>query len=65
MVDSAAAAAGWPWPVDAGRRTVKGHSGIATGPFGGWRSGAAGRGQPAVGAVESAIYATAASFARR
>src|ERR671933_95510 len=42
MVDFAAGAAAWAWTVDAGRRTVKGDSGRATGPFAGCRSGAAG-----------------------
>src|SRR3954452_11069134 len=63
MVVAAAAAAGWIRPVDAGRRTVKRHSGRATGRFSGWRSGAAGRFQAVVGVVVTAISETQAALA--
>src|SRR3712207_6454425 len=56
MIDSAARAAAWSWPVDGGRRGPKGDSGGATDPFGPWRSTAAGRGQAVVGVVESVIW---------
>jgi hypothetical protein len=56
MIDSAAAALGCAWPVDAGRRGQKGDSGSATDPFRAWRSGAAGRVQTGAVVVESIIY---------
>ena len=56
MIDSAARAAEWRCPVDAGRCTAKGNSAISTGPFGGCRSSAAGRPQAVVRVVESVIY---------
>jgi hypothetical protein len=55
MVDSAAGVPGCAWRVDAGRCPPKGNSGSATGPFGGCRSGAAGRVQTGATVVESAI----------
>jgi hypothetical protein len=55
MIGSVARAARCPCTVDAGRRGPKGDSGGATDPFGPWRSGAAGRGQMAVGVAESVI----------
>ena len=57
MTDPAAAVPGWLRTVDAGRRTQKGNSVSDTGPFGGWRSGAAGRRQAGAGVVESVIEA--------
>jgi hypothetical protein len=55
MVDSAARVA--DWSRSRGCRAVpdKGIGG-AKGPFGGYRSGAAGRGQAVAGAAESTIY---------
>src|ERR671915_2145396 len=47
MVDSAAARSPGVASVDAERRPRRGHSGRATGPRRGWRSGAAGRRQAA------------------
>jgi hypothetical protein len=64
MVDFAAAGFGWIRTVDAGRRTAKRHSGSATGRFGGWRSGAAGRFQPDPGVVKSTIYMSDSSSRR-
>jgi len=55
MAGSAARAVAWPWIVDAGRRTAKGNSGRATGPFAGWRSGAARHAQAAVGVADPTI----------
>ena len=55
MVDSAAVVPGWPWIADAGRRPPDRHSTWRTGRSGGWRSGAARRGQPGARVVESAI----------
>jgi hypothetical protein len=43
------------WPTHP-RRGAKGGGGGATDPFEPWRSGAAGRGQMAVGVVESVIW---------
>jgi hypothetical protein len=61
MIDSMARAVSCPWTVDAGRRGPKGDSVRDTDPFGPWRSGAAGRGQMAVGVVESVIYVPGAA----
>jgi hypothetical protein len=55
MIDSMARAAGCPCTVDAGRRGPKGDSVCDTDSFGPWRTGAAGRGQTAVGVVESVV----------
>jgi len=55
MIDFMARAARCPCTVDAGRRGPKGDSVRDTDPFGPWRSGAAGRGQMAVGVVDSII----------
>jgi hypothetical protein len=65
MVDSAVGVVGWIRTVDDGRRTLKRHSGSATGRFSGcprrsrWRAqrdrGAAGRFQPTAMIVESTI----------
>src|SRR4051812_31522304 len=56
MIDSAAGAPAWPWPVDAGRRPRDRHSGRPTGRSSGWRSCAAGRTQAGAGVAESVIY---------
>jgi len=56
MIDFAARVPAWPRTVDAGRCPREGHSGRATGPFSGCRSGAAGRVQAGAGVVESVIY---------
>jgi hypothetical protein len=55
MVDCVAVVLGRPWPMDAGRHTLKGDSGRATDPFGGYRSCAAGRAQTSAGVAESII----------
>jgi hypothetical protein len=55
MIDFAAAMPGWSWIVDAGRRTPPRDSAGGTDREGGWRSGAARRGQTGVGVVESII----------
>jgi hypothetical protein len=56
MIDFAARVPAWPRTVDAGRRTLKGHSGRATGPFQRVVSCAAGRAQAGAWVVESVIF---------
>ena len=66
MVDSMARVPAWPRTVDAGRCTREGHSGGATGPFSGCRSGAAERAQAGARVVESTIeFADVADGERR
>jgi hypothetical protein len=58
MVDSAARVADWSRSRDWARPApvpAKGNIGGAKGPFGGCRSGAAGRGQAVAGVAESTI----------
>ena len=62
MIGSTACAVAWQCPVDAGRCTAKGNSASGTGPFGGCRSGAAGRAQAAVQVVEAVIWLARAAY---
>jgi len=55
MVDCTGAGFGCVRLASAGRRPLKGHSGSATGPFSGWRTGAARRTQTDRALVESII----------
>jgi hypothetical protein len=55
MVDSAARVADWSRSRGCRAVPAKGNIGDAKGPFGGYRSGAAGRGQAVAGVVESTI----------
>src|SRR5215212_2626992 len=55
MIVVVSAAAARIRTVDARRCTSKGHSGGATGPFGGYRSGAAGRLRAVVGLAAAVI----------
>ena len=50
----------WPGTVDAGRCSREGHSGGATGPFSGCRSGAAGRAQAGAWVAGLAAYSQSA-----
>jgi hypothetical protein len=56
MIGSTADVAGCVWPVDAGRRGLKGDSARGTDRFRTWRSGAAGRRQTVAWVVGPIIF---------